>query len=34
MRIRHFYEEFVGGHSKISYRYDVSLPMISQELAA
>lgn len=33
MRIRHFYEEFVGGHSKISYRYDVSLPMISRELA-
>ena len=34
MRIRHFYEEFLGGHSKISYRYNVSLPMISQELAA
>jgi hypothetical protein len=34
MRISHFYEEFLGGHSKISYRYDVSLPMISQELAA
>ena len=30
--IRHFYEEFPGGHSKISYRYDVSLPMISREL--
>jgi hypothetical protein len=34
MRIKHFYEEFLGGHSKISHRYDVSLPMISQELAA
>jgi len=34
MRISHFYEEYLGGHSKISYRYDVSLPMISQELAA
>jgi pimeloyl-ACP methyl ester carboxylesterase len=34
MRIRHFYEEFPGGHSKISYRYDVSLPMISHELAS
>jgi enterochelin esterase-like enzyme len=34
MRISHFYEEFLGGHSKISYRYDVSLPMISQELAS
>jgi hypothetical protein len=34
MKISHFFEEFVGGHSKISYRYDVSLPMISQELAA
>ena len=33
MRIRHFYEEFLGGHSKISFRYDVSLPMISHELA-
>jgi hypothetical protein len=32
MGIRHFYDEFIGGHSKISYRYDVSLPMISQEL--
>jgi len=34
MRIRHFYEEFPGGHSKTSHRYDVSLPMISRELAA
>jgi S-formylglutathione hydrolase FrmB len=34
MRIRHYYEEFFGGHSKISYRYDISLPMVSQELAA
>jgi enterochelin esterase-like enzyme len=33
MGIRHFYEEFLGGHSKISSRYDVSLPMISHELA-
>ena len=32
MAIRHFYEEFPGGHSKISHRYDVSLPMISSEL--
>ena len=32
MGIRHFYEEFPGGHSKISHRYDVSLPMISREL--
>jgi enterochelin esterase-like enzyme len=32
MGIRHFYEEFPGGHSKISHRYDVSLPMISSEL--
>lgn len=32
MEIRHFYEEFPGGHSKISHRYDVSLPMISREL--
>jgi enterochelin esterase-like enzyme len=33
MGIRHFYEEFIGGHSKISYRYDFSLAMISQELS-
>jgi enterochelin esterase-like enzyme len=32
MGIRHFYQEFLGGHSKISHRYDVSLPMISREL--
>ena len=32
MAIRHFYEEFPGGHSKISHRYDVSLPMVSREL--
>lgn len=32
MGIRHFYEEFPGGHSKISHRYDVSIPMISREL--
>jgi enterochelin esterase-like enzyme len=32
MAIRHFYEEYPGGHSKISHRYDVSLPMISSEL--
>jgi pimeloyl-ACP methyl ester carboxylesterase len=34
MGIDHFYEEFFGGHSKISYRYDVSLPMIYNKLAA
>jgi len=28
----HFYEEFPGGHSKISHRYVVSLPMISAML--
>lgn len=33
MGIKHFYEEFEGGHSKISHRYDVSIPMISQELS-
>jgi enterochelin esterase-like enzyme len=32
MGISHFYEEFEGGHSKISHRYDISLPMISREL--
>jgi enterochelin esterase-like enzyme len=34
MGIKHFYEEFPGGHSKISYRYDVSLPMISRMLTS
>ncbi len=32
MGIIHFYEEFPGRHSKISYRYDVSFPMISRSL--
>lgn len=34
MGIKHFYEEFPGGHSKIGYRYDVSLPMISRMLTS
>ena len=33
MGIRHYYEEFQGGYSKISHRFDVSIPMISQELS-
>jgi enterochelin esterase-like enzyme len=33
MNIRHFYEEFDGGHMNISYRYDVSLPKIYSALS-
>ena len=31
-RIRHVYEEFDDTHSNISYRYDVSLPLLSKAL--
>ncbi len=30
--IPHFYEEFPDGHFNVHYRYDVSLPMLSQAL--
>lgn len=32
MRVRHYYEEFDGGHANIQYRYDTSLPMIYKAL--
>ncbi len=32
-RIRHVYQEFDDTHSNISYRYDVSLPLLSKSLA-
>jgi S-formylglutathione hydrolase FrmB len=32
MGIEHFYEEFLGGHGKVSYRYDVSLPVTYYKL--
>ncbi|MDG6998636.1 MAG: esterase [Nitrososphaerota archaeon] len=31
--IRHYYEEFEGGHMNIQYRYDKSLPMIYEALS-
>jgi hypothetical protein len=33
LRIKHHYEEFDDGHMNITYRYDVSLPMISKALS-
>lgn len=33
LAIRHYYEEFDDGHMNISYRYDVSLPMIYNMLS-
>jgi enterochelin esterase-like enzyme len=34
MGIPHYYEEFPDGHRRISYRYDVSLPMVYHSLSA
>jgi enterochelin esterase-like enzyme len=31
--IKHYYEEFDDGHMNITYRYDVSLPMIAKALS-
>jgi enterochelin esterase-like enzyme len=33
LRIRHFYEEFDGGHTNVGYRYDVSLQKIYSTLS-
>jgi enterochelin esterase-like enzyme len=32
--VTHYYEEFDDGHMNISYRYDVSLPMLARALSA
>jgi hypothetical protein len=33
MSIKHYYEEFKGGHMHANYRYDYSLPMAYSELS-